>query len=174
MTSLSGRECPLHTGILAFHFGKMLFTFFESHGPPPPLTGKTSARKARLEAWPSVRERLRQYAASHPHPATPRNVAGAAQAVPPAAAAQPVSHVAVAARNSASAASPAGTQESATRPARRPPGTVSPNEVRAGNSNRRKVSQDPVKRDAAGHVDMNHVRVKIRKIVHEGFNLPGS
>jgi hypothetical protein len=129
-----------------------------------------------------VRERLRQYAASHPHPATPRNVAGAAQAapvataqaVPPAAAAQPVSHVAVAARNSASAASPAGTQESATRPARRPPGTVSPNEVRAGNSNRRKVSQDPVKRDAAGHVDMNHVRVKIRKIVHEGFNLPGN
>jgi len=108
-----------------------------------------------------VRERLRQYAASHPHPATPRNVA----------AAQPVSHVAVAARNSASAASPAGTQESATR---RPPGTVSPNEVRAGNSNRRKVSQDPLKPDAAGHVDMNHVRVKIRKIVHEGFNLPGS
>jgi hypothetical protein len=29
----------------------------------------------------AVRERLRQYAASHPHPATPRSVAGVAQAV---------------------------------------------------------------------------------------------
>src|ERR1700726_3822820 len=71
-----------------------------------------------------------------PHPAPPRNVAGAAPAVKIAApalglaasvaTAQPVSHVAVAAAASpatassatpASAASPVGTQESATRPA---------------------------------------------------------
>ena len=57
---------------------------------------------------------------------------------------------------------------------KRPPGTVSPNEVSADKSNRRKVSQDPVKRAGAGHIDMNDVLVKIRKIVREGFNLPGS
>ena len=71
----------------------------------------------------AVRERLRPYATSHPHPATPRNVAGTAQAikvaapapalaapvataqtVPFAVAAQPVLHVAgVAASASASA-----------------------------------------------------------------------
>ena len=55
---------------------------------------------------------------------------------------------------------------------RRPPGTVSPNEVRADKSNRRKVSQDPVKRAGAGHIDMNNVLVKIRKIGREGFNSP--
>src|SRR6267378_3420142 len=73
-------------GILAFHFGKMLFTFFQPH----------------------LRHPLRL---------------------------------------------PAGTQESATRPVRRPPETVS---------------------YTAGHVDMKDVRVKIRKIVREGFNLSGS
>jgi hypothetical protein len=57
---------------------------------------------------------------------------------------------------------------------RRPSGTVSPNEVSADKSNRHKVSQDPVKRAGAGHIDMNDVRVKIRKIVRKGFNLPGS
>jgi hypothetical protein len=31
-----------------------------------------------------------------------------------------------------------------------------------------------VKRAGAGHIDMNDVGVKIRKIVREGFNLPGS
>jgi hypothetical protein len=36
------------------------------------------------------------------------------------------------------------------------------------------VNQDPVKRDDAGHADMNDVRAQIRKIVREGFNLPGS
>jgi hypothetical protein len=46
---------------------------------------------------------------------------------------------------------------------RRPPGTVSPNEVSADKSNRRKVSQDPVKRAGAGHIEMNDVLVKIRR-----------
>jgi hypothetical protein len=36
------------------------------------------------------------------------------------------------------------------------------------------VSQNPVKRAGAGPIDMNDVRVKIRKIVRESFNLPGS
>jgi hypothetical protein len=48
---------------------------------------------------------------------------------------------------------------------RRPPGTVSQNEVSADKSNRRKVSQDPVKRAGAGHIDMNDVRVKIHKML---------
>ncbi len=31
-----------------------------------------------------------------------------------------------------------------------------------------------MKRAGAGHIDMNDVLVKIRKIVREGFNLPGN
>ena len=165
-----------------------------------------------------MRERLRQYAASRPHPAAPRNVAGATQAVKVAAPAPALalgapgataqaecgccttavtcrscrsgfsgycfggasavtsaaSPTTASSATPASAASQAGTQKSATRPARRRPATVSRKEVTAGKSHRRKVNQDPVKRDGGGHVDRNDVRVNIRKIVREGFNLPGS
>jgi hypothetical protein len=36
------------------------------------------------------------------------------------------------------------------------------------------MNQHKVDRDSAGAVDLNDVRAKIRKIVREGFNLPGS
>jgi hypothetical protein len=49
--------------------------------PPLRLDEKDFGAEGPPRGVAAVRERLRQYAASRPHPATPRNVAGATQAV---------------------------------------------------------------------------------------------
>ena len=122
-------------GILAFHFGKMRFTFFQPHGPAPlPLTRKISARKAA------------------PAPALAARMA-TAQAVPYVAVAAAASPATASSATPASVASPRGNSGIRDAVVRRPPETVS---------------------YTAGPVDMNDVRVKIRKIVREGFNLSGS
>jgi hypothetical protein len=129
-------------GILAFHFGKMLFTFFQPHGPAPlPLTRKISAR----QAAPAVK-------VAAPAPALAARVA-TAQAVPYVAVAAAASPATGLSATPASVASPRGNSGIRDAAVRRPPETVS---------------------YTAGPVDMSDVRVKIRKIVREGFNLSGS
>jgi hypothetical protein len=116
----------------------------------------------------------------------------------PSSAAQPLSHVAVAAAASpatawgasavtsaaspttassatpASAASQAGTQKSATRPARRRPGNSQSERTNCGQKPSSQSQSGPCEARRRGHVRRNDVRVNIRKIVREGFNLPGS